>query len=227
MPRRLDFVFLGGYVEPIDVDEDKLNDVVAMLGITDLERAAAARDRICSRRGPQDGAVATERAHPIRSDLQDLKKLEEVVNSKQLEENRRRALDALESLRSTNPVLLQRLQWALRPRRIHDLVSAIERGAEPIEGLAHEVSAAIAALKGELGAEDGRGAPSDVPARRFASSLFRIWTEFTGRGTSRHNAQGRERYPFGDFVDAAGKLIDPNFNGHYAARWVHETSREE
>lgn len=228
MPRSLDSVTLGGYVEGIEVDEDELNSVVAMLGITDPERASAARDQIYNRLEDLKTARSrTAKAKPIRGDLQDLKGLETVFRSKEIEADHHRALDALESLQTSNPVLSRRLQWQLRPRRIHDLITAIERESEPLEGIAQTVLAAIAALREEIRAEDGRGAPADVPARRFAFSLFQIWTEFTGRGTSRQNALGRERDPFGDFVDAAGKLIDPDFNGHYAARLIHEGSREE
>ena len=69
MPRSLDTVSLGGYVEGIEVDEDELNSVVAMLEITDPERASAARDQIYNRLEDLKTARSrTAKAKPIRSD---------------------------------------------------------------------------------------------------------------------------------------------------------------
>ena len=46
MPRRLDSVNQGGYVEAIEVVESELEAVVGMLGITDARESEAARKRI-------------------------------------------------------------------------------------------------------------------------------------------------------------------------------------
>ncbi len=46
MPRRLDSVNQGGYVEEIEVVESELEAVVAMLGITDDRESDVARNRI-------------------------------------------------------------------------------------------------------------------------------------------------------------------------------------
>ncbi len=46
MPRRLDSVNQGGFVEAIDVVESELKAVVGMLGITDARQSEIARDRI-------------------------------------------------------------------------------------------------------------------------------------------------------------------------------------
>lgn len=104
MPRSLDTVSLGGYVEGIEVDEDELNSVVAMLEITDPERASAARDQIYNRLEDLKTARSrTAKAKPIRSDLHDLKNLETVFRSKQIKADHHRALDALESFKRRIP----------------------------------------------------------------------------------------------------------------------------
>ena len=81
-------------------------------------------------------------------------------------------------------------------------------------------------LADEFASEDGRRRPADYVALKFASSLYRIWVEFTGRPRSRQNALDRQKDPFGDFVESAGKLIEPDFKGHHVARQIHEASRQ-
>ena len=46
MPRRLDSVNQGGFVEAIDVDESELEAVVGMLGFSDAQKSETARDQI-------------------------------------------------------------------------------------------------------------------------------------------------------------------------------------
>ncbi len=228
MPRRLDSVNQGGYVEEIRVDEGQLDRVVAMLGLTDPQRTEAARYRIFGRLEDLKTARSrTAKVKPIRTDTRDLNDLRKAMDLKQIKDNPCRAQDALESLRTSNPVLHRRLQSELRRHGFHVRLMAVEHGADPIEPIANEIILSIESLKEQIREEDGRGASTDYPSRAFASALFSIWTEFTGRGTSRQNAFDRERDPFGDFVDAAGKLIEPDFNGHHVARQIHEASRDE
>lgn len=227
MPRALDSLNQGGYVEPIDVTDADLNPVVALLKLTDQAARDRAREQIYGRLEDFKTARArTAKAKPISDDLRDLETVTTAMEPMRAIDQPDLALDALESLRSKNFVLYRRLQWQLGPRRIPDLIRAVDQGAESIETVAREVLAAIAALSEVIAKEDGRGAPTDYAARSLAVGLFRIWTSFTRRGTSRHNGT-TGRFPFGEFVEAAGKLIEPDFKGRYVARQIHEASREE
>lgn len=223
MPRRLDSVNQGGYVEAIDVDEGELDAVVAMLGITDARKSESVRNQIFA--GLEDLKTARSRtatARPIREDLRDLERLAELTDPERMTERLRRALDVLETLRAENPVLQQRLKWLLPGRQLRRRLTALQQAEEAIFVIGREISEAISVLKDEIGSEDGRGRRADQPALAFASSLYDIWVEFTARGTSRQNAPERRKDPFGDFVDAAGKLIDSEFKGHHLARQIHE-----
>ncbi|MDX2035338.1 MAG: hypothetical protein SFX72_01705 [Isosphaeraceae bacterium] len=228
MPRALESLNQGGYVEPIDVTDADLDRVVALLNLTDQAARDRAREQIYGRLEDfKTARVRTAKAKPISDDRLDLEAVSTAMEPMRAIDQPDLALDALESLRSKNFVLYRRLQWQLGPRRIPDLIRAVDQGTESIEAVAREVVTAIAALKEVIAKEDGRGAPTDYPARSFASNLHRIWKEFTGRGTSRQNRLGQERDPFGDFVDAAGKLIEPDFNGRFVARQIHEASQDE
>ena len=228
MPRRLDSVNQGGhYVEAIDVVESELASVVATLGITDAQRSQAARDQIYARlEDLQTARSRTANAKPIHEDLQDLKQLAKATDPEWMTERIRGALDVLESFQARNPVLHQRLKSVAPQPRLRDQMAALKEAEETIFAIGRELSTKISALRDETGTEDGRGRTADHAALAFASSLYEIWVEFTGRGTSRQNTPGREKDPFGDFVDAAGKLIDPDFKGHYPARQVHEAHRK-
>lgn len=227
MPRALESLNQGGYVEPIDVTDADLDRVVALLNLTDPSARDRARDQIYGRLEDfKTARVRTAKAKPISDDLCDLETVMTAMEPMRAIDQPDLALDALESLRSKNFVLYRRLQWQLGPRRIPDLIRAVDQGIESIESVAQAVVTAIAGLKEVIAKEDGRGAPTDYAARSLAVGLFRIWTTFTQRGTSRQNGT-LERDPFGDFVDAAGKLIEPDFKGHYVARQIHEASREK
>lgn len=226
MPRRLDSVNQDGYVEAIDVVESELQTVVAMLGITDARKLKAARVQIVGALEDLKTARArTAKAKPIREDLQHIEHLAKVTDPEWITEHLRLALDALERLRETNPVLHQRLKWLMPRRRLRDLTTSLQEAEESIYVIGQEISTKISALKDGISSEDGRGRPVDHAALAFASSLYEIWVEFTGRGTSRQNTPERKKDPFGDFVDAAGKLIEPDFKGHYLARQIHEAHR--
>lgn len=226
MPRRLDSVNQGGFVEAIDVAESELKKVVAMLGITNAQKSEAARDQIYARLEDLKTARArTAKAKPIREDLQDLERLAKVTDPEWITERLRGALDALEPLREANPVLHQRLEGLPPRKQLHDRITALREAEEKIFVIGREISTKISTLKDEFDSEDGRGRSPDHAALKFASGLYKIWVEFTERGTSRQNALGREKDPFGDFVDAAGKLIYPGFIGHHVAREIHDASR--
>lgn len=227
MPRALESLDQGGYVEPIDVTTADLDQIVTLLKLTDPSEHGRVREQIYLRLEDFKTARArTAKAKPISDDLRDLETVATAMDPIRAIDQPDLALDALESLRSKNPVLYRRLQWQLSPRRIPDLIRAVDHGTESIETVAREVLAAIAALSAVIAKEDGRGAPTDYAARSLAVGLFRIWTSFTRRGTSRHNGT-TERFPFGEFVEAAGKLIEPDFKGLYVARQIHEASREK
>ncbi len=227
MPRRLNSVNQGGYGKAIDIVESELQAVVAMLGITDAQKSEAARHQIYARlEDLKTDRAQTAKAKPIREDLQDLKQLAKVTDPEWMTERLRLALDALEPLREANPVLHRRLQRVPSRHRLRDHMTALKEAEEAIFTIGQEISDTISVLKDEIGSEDRRGRPPDHAALEFASSLYDIWDVFTGRGTSRQNTPGREKDPFGDFVDAAGKLIDLDFKGHYPARQVHEARRQ-
>ncbi len=228
MPRRLDSVNPGGhYAEAIDIVESELQAVVAMLGIADAQRSQAARDQIYVRLEDLKTARSqTAKAKPIRKDLQDLEQLAKATDPEWMTERLSLALDALEQLRGANPVLHQRLKWAAPQNRLRDQMTTLREAEEAIIPICRELSTKISALTDEVGTEDGRGRRADHAALEFASGLYYIWVEFTDRGTSRQNAPGRLKDPFGDFVDAAGKLIEPDFKGHHPARQIHEAHKQ-
>lgn len=227
MSRLLDSVNQCGYVEEIDVDESEFETVVAMLGLTDAEKLEAARHRIHGRLEDLKTARSrTVKAGTISEDVRDLEQLAKFTNPAWVSERLNGALDAFESFKAGNLVLHRRLESLFGGRKLHDLFTAFQQAEEVISFTGQEIGSAISMLKGQFDWEDGRGRPSDHAARRFASSLYQIWVEFTAGRTSRQNAFGREKDPFGDFVDAAGKLIEPDFKGHYHARQIHEASRQ-
>lgn len=227
MPRRLDSVNPGGFVEPIDVAEGEFEAVIALLGMGNDQNWEAARDRM--RIALEDFHTArcrTAQAKTVREDLRDLEQLAEVADPERLTAPLRRAIDAAESIRSENPVLDTRLKWHFRGGQLREWRAALQEVEAAVYGIGRTFSVGLAELMDEIRSEDGRGRPRDVAAFKLASSLYDIWCAFTGKGTSRQNAPDRERDPFGDFVDAAGKLIDPDFEGHYVARQVHEARRQ-
>ncbi len=226
MPRRLDSVNQGGFVEAIDVDESELEAVIGMLGITDARQSEIARDRIyAALEDLKTARSRTVKAKTIREDLRDLEELAEVTNSERMTAPLRRAIDVLESLGANNPVLHRRLKWLIPGRQLRDRITSLQETEEAIFAIGREINTRISVLADEIGSEDGRGRPADTAALKFASSLYDIWCEFTEGHTSRQNAPDRQKDPFGDFVDAAGKLIDPDFKGHHIARQIHEARR--
>ena len=228
MPRRLSSVNEGGhYVEVIDVVESEFEAVVSMLEITDAQESETARRQIyASLEDLKTDRARIAKAKPIREDLQDLEQLAKATDPEWVTERLHLALDAIESLQKSNPVLHRRLKWATPQHRLRDQMTALREADEAIVPICREISDRISALKDEIDSEDGRGRRPDEAALKFASGLYVIWVEFTGRPTSRQNAPVRQKDPFGDFVDAAGKLIEPDFKGHYIARQVHEAHRQ-
>ena len=226
MKRRLDSVIRSGYVEAIDIVESDLEAVVKMLEITDAPQSQMARDRIYSRLEDfQTARARTATADTIREDIRTLERLAEALDPERLAERVRPALDSLDTLRETNPVLHRRLEWTAPRNRLHDRFVSLQDAEETIYAVGREICERISTVKEEFTTEDGRGRPADLSGRKFASSLYDIWVEFTDRGTSRQNAPDRQKDPFGDFVEAAGKLIDPDFKGHHLAREIHEARR--
>ena len=227
MPRRLDSVNLGGYVEAIDVVESELGAVIGMLSITDARQSEIARDRIyAALEDLKTARSRTVKAKTIREDLRDLEELAEVTNSETMTAPLRRATDVLESLEANNPVLHRRLKWHFRARQLRDWITSLQEPEEAAFSIRREIHSKISTLVDEIASEDGRGRRTAWAARAFASRLSRIWVDFTGKGTSRQNAFGREKDPFGDFVETAGRLIYPDFKGHHLARQIHEARRQ-
>ena len=223
MPRRLDSVNQGGYVEAIDVVDSELEFVVDMLDITDARQSEIARDRIyAALEDLKTARSRTAKAKTIREDLRDLVELAEVTNSERMTAPLRRTTDVLESLEANNPVLHRRLKWLFPGRQLRDRITSLQEAEEATFAIGREINTRISVLADEIGSEDGRGRPADTAALKFASSLYDIWCEFTEGHTSRQNAPDRQKDPFGDFVEAAGKLIDPDFKGHHLARQIHE-----
>ena len=194
MPRRLDSVNQGGYVEAIEVVESELEAVVGLLGISDVQESAAARNQI--HHALEDFQTArshTVKAKAIREDLRDLKELAEVTNPEVMSAPLRRATDVLESLRTNNPVLHQRLKWLLPGRKLHDRTTSLQEAEDVIYAIGREFEIMISALANEISSEDGRGRPADLAAFAFAHRLYDIWVEFTEGRTSRQNASDRQK----------------------------------
>jgi hypothetical protein len=226
MPRRLDSVNQGGYVEPIDVVESELNAVVGILGINDARNCEIARERIwLALEDLKTARSQTVKAKTIREDRQDLKELAEVTDPERMSAPLRRAMDALESLKTDNLVLYQRLKSLFPRQQLRDRTTSLQEVEEAAFAIGRELEIKISALADAISSEDGRGRPPDLAAFAFAHRLYDIWVEFTEGRTSRQNAPDRQKHPFGDFVEAAGRLIDPDFKGHHLARQVHEARR--
>lgn len=227
MTTRIDSVVQARYAESIRIDEEALGKVVCMLDLEDDERAIRAGAEI--RRSLKD--LATRRAQTVRAesknkDRADLATLAASADSSHLTERVGYALDQLESLRVGNPVLATRLDKVLRDGRVHEWIEKLEGVDHLLAAFAQDIERGVTVLVDEIESENRRGRRVERAERAFAASLYKIWVEFTDRGTSRQNAYGRQRHPFGDFVDAAGKLLDPDFNGHDHARQVHEAARD-
>jgi hypothetical protein len=226
MQRALPSVHRDGYVVPIEVDEEALKPVVAMLGIEDEARKAVARDQIYHLlEDLQTAHARTAYAGTTRDDKRALDRLLKFADPERMTAGLRASLDVLEPLRTSNPVLHRRIQQRLFAFRIEKAIRDLHEAESTIFGIGRELSAAIAAVRVAIKSEDGRGRPQKSPDLSFAGRLHGVWVEFTGRGTSRQSAFGREKDPFGDFVHAAGRLIDPEFDGHYVARQAHDARK--
>lgn len=223
MPRPLDAITRCGYVLPIDVCEDDLNDVVDLLGISDSSRRLEARSRIYRCLEDFNSArIRTVRAKTMRRDRSDLKRLEGLADSECAAVRFHRILDGLESLRTENPVLRRRLDWRLPRRHVYRKISIGSLSDCELDDFVREIQAAISAVQAEIDSENGQGRPTDYAALSFTSRLLDIWKTFTGRGTSRQYGLESEKNPFGDFVEKAGRLIFPDFKGRHFAREIHE-----
>ena len=227
MPRALDSINKGGFVEEVSIDEREFKVVLGLLEIESTERSEHAAAQL--RMALEDFQTArnrTVRAKSIRDDLRDLKALTRAVDPDDKKTPIGRALEALASIAAENPVLHRRLKWKLGSQQLREWAHGLQTLGEPDVTTNATILPKLRALAAEIQEEDGRGRPTDDPARAFASRLSVIWHEYTGRGTSRQNRPTQEKDPFGDFVDAAGKLIDPTFKGHHQARAVHEARME-
>ena len=81
MPKLLDSVDPGGYVEPIEVAETDLQAVVNLLGLTDGRVAQDARDRIYSALEDfKTELTRTVRARTVGDDLRDLEDLVRIAS---------------------------------------------------------------------------------------------------------------------------------------------------
>lgn len=227
MARRLDTVVLCGYAPSLDVSDDGLDVVVARLKITDEARRLEARGRIYRRLEDFKSARSrTVRSKTNRINLRDLKRLEELAKAECAMVRFHLTLDGLESLRAENPVLHRRLQWRLPRRHLYREIALASPTDAERNDIVREIQAAISLVRTEIESENGQSPPTDYAALSFASKLLEIWSEFTGRGTSRTNRSGFEENPFGDFVEAAGKLIFKDFKGRHYARQIHEARQE-
>jgi hypothetical protein len=221
MPRKLESLDVGGYDQDIKVDDSDLDKVVALLELTDDEQIAAARERILEALVDLESVRArTFNAKRVREDRKDLRKLAKAADSERLAALTGRMIDTLESLRTENPVLYRRLNLCLPEKPLQKWIKRLGEAQDTILGIGQEIQIAAAALSKEFDAEKNPGQRFDRAGRAFAQDLLFIWQEFSGKGTSRQPARGSD--PFGDFVRAAGKLVDPDFNGRRFAREAHE-----
>lgn len=227
MPRSLGSVNKGGYAAPLHVADQALDALLSMMNITDTHQAQAARDRIVlALENFKTARINTAPVKTIREDSRDLRNLEKATSPDVVTALVRQAIDRLELLRTDNPVLHQRLKRLLREPSLLDRIRSLAEAEETIYGITREINTALSTLAVEIKAEDGRGRPSDPADCALASALYTIWTAFTDRGTAQQNASDRPKRPFGDFVDVAGRLVDPGFNGHHVAREIHKNHRQ-
>ena len=81
MPKHLDSVDPGGYVEPIDVAESDLQAAVDMLGLTDAQKDKPAPTQIYTALEDLEAdTVRTVRAKTVDDDLRDLDELAKVAS---------------------------------------------------------------------------------------------------------------------------------------------------
>lgn len=198
MPRRLDSVNQGGFVEAIDVDESELEAVVGMLGFSDAQKSETARDQIYrALEFFQTARSHSIKAKTIREDRGDLNKLAEAINPETMTARLEDAIAALESLQTENPVLFQRLRSLLSGQELHDVISFLQEAEKTIFLIGRDLASTISTLDDEIGSEDGRGRPPDRAACAFANRLYDIWVEHTGGRTSRQNAPERQKQTAG------------------------------
>lgn len=162
MPRRLDSVNQGGYVEAIDVADSELEAVIGMLSITDARRLEVARDRIYAALEDLKTATArTVKAKPVDDDLRDLSELAKVASPEAMTAPINQAINALESMRTSNPVLHQRLKSLLHGRKLRELIAALKDADEAVFVIGREIDTQLSALADEVRSEDRRGRPTD------------------------------------------------------------------
>jgi hypothetical protein len=204
-------------MEPLDLSEEDLIGVFDKLPLARPEEEPQARERLHEILEEfHTRQVRLVRPESCKADLVDLAELLRLVTEARQGESWDSAAEYLRSLSSRNPVLRQRLKWAFRHGGLGD-----PRTLETL-GDHEEV---ISRLSREIQAEHGRGRPSEWPEHWLAHRIYEFWRRFTERGTSRYNwdwEAENDRGPFVDFLEAAGKLVDPHFNGPYFARLVHE-----
>ncbi len=182
------------------------------------EEAATARRQLCiAVEEFRERKLRTERAKSVSRDLRDLRRLEELFRDAVESGSWVTASNFVLSLHARNPVLRQRLTWAFRQGGLGN--------PRTLEGL-RDPERVLARLQSDLAEENNRGRPTDWAARWFAHRIYDLWKRFTGRGTSTKSRSWDEMGPFVAFLQAAGKLVDPGFNGPHYARAAHEERRK-
>jgi len=143
------------------------------------------------------------------------------------EEPRKRQLEELTAtLEAAHRLLdaLDRMGAAARDRLDESLTAWVDRKEPPewagdapaaVRYLAERVEQARARLAQE---PRQKGRPSNLAAYAFANDLARVWCTATGQALPRGNADARS--PWGRFVAAVFKAIDPDVGAERVARRV-------
>ena len=221
MPRKLDSVNVAVYDQVVEVTEDEWTAVLEPLKLKDPDRVETARKQILGVLVDFANArTSTIKAKPVREDRRDLRRLTKATASLAQTTSASDVIDLLETLRTENPVLHRRLNLLLPHKPLLAWSELLEQAENTIVAIGRQLAAAGEQLSVEFDAEKGPGQRPDRAGRAFADDMLFIWQEFTDFGSSPQPSRGGA--PFQKFVAAAGKLVDPDFNGSQFAREAHE-----
>lgn len=162
---------------------------------------------------------------PKPVDSADLNQLAALADPEKLLASLQSLDDQFEKLVDDNPALHMRLRGSQAFRGKGPLTNAFTEVQDQVHALTRRIHLAVEEIRLEMDNEDGRGRAQNPDSDfQLADDLLRIWLEFTPEGTSagRSSDYAKTAGAFHAFVEAAGKVIDPDFSGTAATRRAWE-----
>jgi hypothetical protein len=215
---RIKSAYRVSYAATADIPEAEFARVFRQLKLACSDEESLARDvlkSILDEFHTRSKAVAHSASQ--KTDIKDLEELLSRIREADVDSGWWRVAEFIRELRGTNPVLRERLRLSFGKGGLGD--------PQVLEQL-DDHERIVAGLLEEIETECRSGRRSDAAGVWLVNWLFDFWIRFTRQATSRINWRSDvDKGPFPDFVRAAGKLVDPHFNGVYYARQIHDESK--